>query len=117
MALRPNFKEDGYVLFVEIVKQIEILNGHRLAIGAELQINQTVLVLVELNIRIGEEVDDFLSNGSEAFACFFLQKAHQHGCPFTYDLPFLGLVQLSDIVVSSFEWCAVLFTFGWQRTV
>lgn len=100
---------------LDVVEQIEILNGDRIAMDAELQIDEAVLGLVQLDVRVCEEINDLLSNGSEVIARFLLQEAHQHGRPFGHGLPFLGFVQFSDVVVSVSEGCAMRPTSGLRR--
>lgn len=99
---------------VDVVEQIEVLDGHRVAIGAELQVDKAVLRLVQLDVCVCEEVNDLLADGHEAVACLFLQKAHQHRRPLAHDLPFLGFVQLADIVVSAWLSTRTAPTSGWQ---
>ena len=100
---------------IDVVEQIEVLNGDRIAMDAELQIDEAVLGLVQLDVRVCEEINDLLSNGSEVIARFLLQEAHQHGRPFAHDLPFLGFVQFSDVIVSVSEGFAMRPTSGLQR--
>ena len=93
----------GYVFLIDVVEQIEILNGDRIAMDAELQVDEAVFGFMQLDVCVCEEINDLLSNRSEVIARLLLQKAHQHGRPFADGLPFLGLVQFSDVIVSVFE--------------
>ena len=62
----------GYVFLIDVVEQIEILNGDRIAMDAELQVDKAVFGFMQLDVCVCEEINDLLSNRSEVIARLLL---------------------------------------------